>query len=188
MKNNRITRRKGAQLPTPIHRDVYQVLSLGTSLGSYFTKGFVIFAASFGSIDDVESESPAQSPRSVLVGDTSLQLTVDAAQSFIASINNIELVLMKIPQDYMKNRSGYEVDLPAEFPENHPEWVISTKFIGKPSDSSVGQQYQPVVMRSRRRVRLFRGDSLAVVSRGHLSGVSGAITISGVLQCRTRLD
>jgi hypothetical protein len=175
-------------LPTPIHRDIYTVLSLGTSLGDNFTKGSILFAATFSSLDDIESENAGQAPRSLLVGDTTIQVIVDAANSFIASISNIELVLMKIPQDYMTGRSGYEVNLPSAFPENHPEWVISNRFIGKPSDSSVGQQYQPVTMRSRKRVRLFRGDALVLVARGRLAGVSGALTISGMLQCRTRLD
>lgn len=187
-RNRRLITRNGRSLPTPIHRDVYTVLSLGTSLGSSFTKGSVVFAATFSSLDDMESETPGQAPRSLLVGNTSLQLIVDAAQSFIASITNIELVLMKVPQDYMKNRSGYEIDLPSDFPENHPEWVLSTRFIGKPSDSSQGQQYQPITLRSRRVVRLYRGDSLVIVTRGRLSGVAGAITISGVISCRTRLD
>jgi hypothetical protein len=188
VRRNRRLIRKGNTLPTPIHRDVYETLSLGTSLGSSFTKGFAIFAATFNDLADVEADDPMQSPRSLLVGDTSLQLVVDAANSFIASVSNIELVLMKIPQDYASNRSGSQMNLPGHFPENHPEWVITNRFIGRPSDSSVGQQYQPINLRSKKRVRLFRGDMLAIVIRGKLAGVSGAVTVSGILECRTRLD
>jgi len=180
--------RRDTPLPTPIHRDVYENLSLGTSLGSQFTKGLIMFTAQSEGLDDVESETPVRMPRSILVGTTSVQLIVDAATSFIASVSNIELVLMKVPQDYSTQRSGYQVTLPAEFPENHPEWVLSSRFIGRPSDSSAGQQYQPITIRSRKRVRLFRGDALAIVVRGRLAGVSGAITVSGILTAHTRLD
>jgi hypothetical protein len=188
-RRNKIIRGRGMSLPTPVHQDFYGTLSLGTSLGTEFAKGLVLFTTSFDSPTDGDSKNPHHAPRSMLVGDCILQTVIDAAASFIADIRNIELTLMKVPQDYFSNVAyGNEIDLPTEFPENHPEWVVCTRFVGKPSDSGAGQEYQPLTIRSRKRVRLFRGDVLALVVRGRLNGVAGGLLVSGVLQCRTRLD
>lgn len=184
----RMRRRNKTNLPTPIHRTFNKSLSLGGATASAFTKGTIILTTSFHDIPTDETNTVSEIPRSLLVGNTSIQVLVDAGASFIASVSNIELTVMKIPADYMSDRSGLEFTLPQNFAASHPEWVVATRFIGRPSDSSVGLQYQPISVSGRKRVRLYRGDVLAIVAHGDLSGVNGNLIISGVLNCRTRLD
>jgi hypothetical protein len=188
MVKRKLISKRGMSLPTPIHRTFEETLELGTSLGEDFCSGLVVASAKLeANMQDWDNRNYHLAPHSLLVGDLTLQVVVDAAASFIASISNIELSVMKVPQDY-DDDGAMDLTFRHEFITNHPEWVFCTKYIGKPSDSSVGQQYQPVVLRSRKRMRLFQGDRLVIVASGHLSGVAGAIKISGVLQGRSRLD
>lgn len=188
--SRRITRRRrNVSLPTPVHYTLRDTISLGSSLGDTFTKGLIVFTTSFKDVDDGETTAQIQVPRSLTVGNVRMSIILDAAASFIANVSNLEVALMKIPQDYYTSRSAYQYTIPNEFAMNHPEWILCSKYIGKPSDSSVGQQYQPVrISGGSRRVKLLRGDQLALVVRGNLAGVQGALAVSGTIDCRTRLD
>lgn len=124
-------------------------------------------------------------PRSLLLGAFQLNCSIDVGSSFVAVGSNYEVALMKIPKHVnFTAGSGYQYKII----QDHPEWVIAHKFIGRASDSSVGQQYQPVRVTSSRRVRLFSGDRLMLVITFDKSGVALNSTVTGVFTCRSRLD
>jgi hypothetical protein len=124
-------------------------------------------------------------PRSLLLGNFQLACTIDVGSSFLAVGQNYEVALMKIPKNVGFDASqGYQQTMI----EDHPEWVLAHKYIGRASDSSIGQQYQPIRISSSRRVRLFSGDRLMLVVTLDKSGVALNSTVTGVFTCRSRLD
>jgi hypothetical protein len=177
-RNNRIVNRR-VSLPTPIHNRFSVNNNITTVSAGTYSAGFPMVT-----IPD-ESSSNTGYPRSLLLGNFELACSIDVGSSFLGIGYNYEVALMKIPKDVNFAASqGYQQTLI----QDHPEWVICHKYVGRASDSSVGQQYQPIRVSSRRRCRLFSGDRLMLVITVDKSGVALNSTVSGVFTCKSRLD
>jgi hypothetical protein len=123
-------------------------------------------------------------PRSMLIGGVDMSVSVDVDSSFAGVADRVEVAIMKIPRDVR-----YDDDiLPDDLIRNHPEWIFCYKYIGRPSDSNLGQQYQPTRIVSRKRKRLFSGDKLWMVVTANKTGVALSLKVSGVFTCNSRLD
>jgi hypothetical protein len=177
-RNNRRSNRIVA-LPTPIHHRFSVNNNITTVSAGTYSAGFVMV-----SLPD-ETTSNTGYPRSLLLGNFNLACTIDVGSSFLGVGYNYEVALMKIPKNVTFDASqGYQQTMI----QDHPEWVLCHKYIGRASDSSTGQQYQPVRISSRRKCRLFTGDRLMLVVTVDKSGVALNSTISGVFTCKSRLD
>jgi hypothetical protein len=172
-------RRTGFSLPTPIHHRFSVNNNITTVSAGTYSAGFTMVA-----LPD-ETTTTTGYPRSLLLGGFQLACTIDVGSSFLGVGYNYEVALMKIPKNVAFDASqGYQQTMI----QDHPEWVLAHKYIGRASDSSIGQQYQPIRLSSSRRTRLFSGDRLMLVVTVDKSGVALNSTISGVFTCRSRLD
>jgi hypothetical protein len=172
-----VRRRRNISLPTPFYRRVNTTLQLGTG-----TSGPVARVIDLITVDpELVGESY---PRSLLVGGVKLSFQVDAGNNVLGAVTAIEAAVMKIPAGFSASFS----DAPADLITSHPEWIYSYKFVGRASDSSQGQQYQPIRMESRRTKRLFTGDRLVLAVAGYRTGVAVNLNVNGVVSCGTRLD
>jgi hypothetical protein len=172
-------RRTGLPLPTPIHNRFSVNNNITTVSAGTYSAGFTMV-----SLPD-ETTTTTGYPRSLLLGNFQLACTIDVGSSFLGVGYNYEVALMKIPRDVKFDaNNGYQQTMI----QDHPEWVLAHKYIGRASDSSIGQQYQPIRIGSSRRTRLFTGDRLMLVVTVDKSGVALNSTISGVFTCRSRLD
>lgn len=76
------------------------------------------------------------------------------------NIENITAYLMYVPQGYASS-----TDLPNDFNNLHPEWIMNYKFIGSPSGDE-NQGYQPVKFKTRLSRRLQTGDRIVLFIKG----------------------
>jgi hypothetical protein len=177
MTNKIVKRKRNIPLPTPFYRRVNTTIQLGTG-----TSGSVCRAIDLITVEtDLVGE---RCPRSLLVGDVKLSFQVDAGNNVLGAVTAIEAAVMKIPAGFS---AGFS-DAPSDLITAHPEWIYCYKFIGRASDSSQGQQYQPIRMQSRRTKRLFTGDKIVLAVAGYRTGVAVNLNVNGVVSCGTRLD
>jgi hypothetical protein len=176
-KRNNTRRRIATSLPTPIHSRFSTTFSYATSSG-LFTRGLQLI-----SIPQEEVNS-SNFPRSMLVGNVDLSCSVDVDSSFAGVANHVEVAIMKVPRDV---RFDDDI-LPDDLIRNHPEWIFCYKYIGRPSDATLGQQYQPTRVVSRKKKRLFSGDKLWLVVTANKTGVALSLKVAGVFTCNSRLD
>jgi hypothetical protein len=178
MRRNR-RRSRVVALPTPIHHRFSVNNNITTVSAGTYSAGFNMVT-----LPD-ETTSNTGYPRSLLLGNFDLACTIDVGSSFLGVGYNYEVALMKIPKNVTFDANqGYQQTMI----QDHPEWVLCHKYIGRASDSSIGQQYQPIRISSRRKCRLFTGDRLMLVVTVDKSGVALNSTISGVFTCKSRLD
>lgn len=177
MTRRRLIRRSNTALATPVHKRINTTLQLGTG-----TSGSVCRVLDMMTIDD--DLVGTTYPRSLLVGNVSLSFEVDTGNNYLGAVTAIEAAIMKIPAGFAASFT----DAPASLIIDHPEWIFGYRYIGRASDSSVGQQYQPIRMTSRRKKRLYSGDRLVLAVAGYRTGVAVNLNVNGVLTCRTRLD
>jgi len=170
-------------LPTPVHNRFDAIVTTSSTGVGEQTKWLPLLAVPT-SAEDLEDYNGI--PRSLMVGNVKLSANVNVGSSFLSVVNNIELAIMKVPQDVATSTTA--APLNGDFIRRHPEWIFAYKYIGDPSEEDVGQQYQPHRMTSRKTMRLFSGDQLMLVVVLHKTGVYSDLHIRGVLDCKTRLD
>jgi len=171
-----MTRRKNyfrrTYLPTPVMRRINTSFWMPTSTG--------IIADSHDLIT-VPNDNDAEIPRSMLVGNSQLTTTIEAGLNS-DMINDLVVALMRVPKD---------TTVQSNFIDAHPEWVLAYKYIGSPIGTNDAQQFQPIRIRSSKKIRLYTGDSIKLVAQ-YTKAVTTtsqvAFNVHGEIRLRTRLE
>lgn len=137
----------------------------------------------------------------VLARNSSTNLPTTVSQTY--TVKNFELTaLCEIPNsntDVFENMVVYimyvpEVldpsNLPTNFPQLHPEYVMTYKYIGSPHLDST-QNFQPVKVKSRLARKLNSGDRVIAFFQGYRTGTSTStmsINISGLVRYWTKAN
>lgn len=134
----------------------------------------------YSDIITVPDDDSTNIPRSMLVGNVQLTTTVEALSN-VNSFNNMVIAVMRVPRDTTIN---------SDFIDLHPEWVLAYKYIGSPISISDAQQFQPVRVSSRKKVRLYSGDSVKLIVQYSKSNTTVPIeySVEGEIRLRTRLE
>lgn len=108
--------------------------------------------------------NPAQSTTLVTqvftVKNVEVTFNLDFEHSSTSSVNDIEAVtayIMYVPQG-MTITSNYNLD--------HPEYIMTYKYLGSPTIDNNGQQYQPYKIRTRLARKLQSGDNVILFIKG----------------------
>jgi len=94
------------------------------------------------------------------IGGFELNCTLEGS----SNLNNVSMYIMYLPEGY-----NVSTDFGA-FVFQHPEWILAYKYLGSPTEGTMGGQgCQPIRIRSRYRRNLLTGDKLILVVSGYNS-------------------
>lgn len=97
---------------------------------------------------------------------------------------NLVVYIMYVPEILDPN------SLPSNFPQLHPEYVMTYKYVGSPSADS-GQGFQPIRVKSRLAKKLNSGDRVIAFFQGYRTGtltVPTTVDISGLVRYWTKAN
>lgn len=114
----------------------------------------------------------------------------------ISLIEALTCYIMYIPEGFDINNLG------SDFPQRHPEWIMNYKYIGSPTNESIpstpttvagsiGQQYQPIRVKTRMARKLNTGDRIVLITQGFIQGTTiptSPIQLYGVLRWWTKAN
>lgn len=122
----------------------------------------------FKFIDDIAS-NPTQEPILVsqvyTVKNVELTFTIDINNTTPSYIENLAAYIMYVPQG---------IEPTKDYNLQHPEYILAYKFIGSPAvdNAAIGQQYQPIRVRTRLARKLQTGDSIILFVKGTNQGTN----------------
>ena len=108
--------------------------------------------------------NPAQSPNLVTqvytIKNVEVTFNLDFEGSTVSAVNDIEAVtayIMYVPQG-MNITGNYNIE--------HPEYIMTYRYLGSPTIDNNGQQYQPYKIRTRLARKLQSGDNVILFIKG----------------------
>lgn len=132
--------------------------------------------------------NPAQSTLLVTqvftVKNVEVTFNLDFENSGTSSVSNIENVtayIMYVPQG-MTVTASYNLD--------HPEYIMTYKYLGSPTIDNTGQQYQPYKIRTRLARKLQSGDNVILFIKGLNQNNSDSyiLRLSGLVRWWTKAN
>jgi hypothetical protein len=168
--------RRRQSLPTPWLSRLKLVYSLGEDSANPISLAELLYT--------VPSET-GNIPTSLVVGGVNLTCTAEESQE---GISDLCVAIMRIPQGFPI--PSYSSGQGLKLIDDHPEWVIAYKYLGSPMISGSSQQFQPIRIRSNKRVRLYSGDRIAAVTQFVKDTTTGGMNfyLNGEVRGRSRYD
>jgi predicted membrane GTPase involved in stress response len=132
--------------------------------------------------------NPAQSPTLVTqvftVKNVEVTFNLDFEGSSTSAVNDIEAVtayIMYVPQG-MTLTNSYNIE--------HPEYIMTYKYLGSPTIDNNGQQYQPYKIRTRLARKLQSGDNVILFIKGTNQNNSNnyPLRLSGLVRWWTKAN
>lgn len=136
------------------------------------------------------AQNPAQTETTVsqkyTVKNINCQLQIECDSTNFVNVENLQAFVMFIPQGYIPTGtpSAY-----SEVPFNHPEWIMTHRYIGSATNDSQNAGYAPLRLFSRLSRKLDTGDRIVVIILGKNTGTS-SITIGyqGLVKYNTKAN
>jgi len=132
--------------------------------------------------------NPAQSPTLVTqvftVKNVEVTFNLDFESNSTSAVNDIEAVtayIMYVPQG-MTITGNYNIE--------HPEYIMTYKYLGSPTIDNNGQQYQPYKIRTRLARKLQSGDNVILFIKGTNQNNSNnyPLRLSGLVRWWTKAN
>lgn len=132
--------------------------------------------------------NPAQSPNLVTqvytIKNVEVTFNLDFESSSTQAVNDIEAVtayIMYVPQG-MNITGNYNIE--------HPEYIMTYRYLGSPTIDNVGQQYQPYKIRTRLARKLQSGDNVILFIKGTNQNNSNnyPLRLSGLVRWWTKAN
>lgn len=132
--------------------------------------------------------NPAQSPNLVTqvytIKNVEVTFNLDFEGSTVSAVNDIEAVtayIMYVPQG-MNITGNYNIE--------HPEYIMTYRYLGSPTIDNNGQQYQPYKIRTRLARKLQSGDNVILFIKGTNQNNNNtyALRLSGLVRWWTKAN
>lgn len=136
------------------------------------------------------AQNPAQSDSTIsqkyTVKNINCQLEIECDSTNFVNVENLQAFVMFIPQGYIPTGtpSAY-----ADVPYNHPEWILTHRFIGSAINDTQNAGYPPVRLYSRLSRKLDTGDRLVLIILGK-NTATNSVTIGykGIVKYNTKAN